>query len=106
MSRVKVNVCYLPNRKEPLQHKNLKGTIIIFFYGNFSKVSARKKSNLRVVAVTHGDNPQFLTCCQKKGDNKKLRVVAVIHGDDPHFFSFCQKKGGKNKLRVVALTYS
>ena len=47
------------------------------------------KKNLKLVAVTQGDNPNFFGGGRRKVTRKvtnKLRVVAVTHGDNPQFF--------------------
>ena len=58
-----------------------------------------KTTKFRVVAVTHGNDSQLFSCCQKK-----LRVVAVTHGDD--LKKNCrQKECDKKMLRVVAVNH-
>ena len=47
------------------------------------------KKKIRVVAMSHGDDPQFFVVPFLVSfllGQKKLRVVAMSHGDDPHFF--------------------
>ena len=55
---------------------------IFKFYGSWLR-EAIKTTKLRVVAVTHGDDSQPFSCCQKKSNKKKLMDIAWTHEDDP-----------------------
>ena len=55
-------------------------TLNIQVYGSQLR-EAIKTTNLRVVAVTHGDDSQPFFLLPGKSDKKKLKFVAVTHGD-------------------------
>ena len=51
---------------------------------------ARKRQGKKVDGRRHDSRrrPQKKFCRQKEGDKKKLKVVAVTHGDNPQFCFF------------------